>query len=180
MIRITGGEFRSRKLLTPVNESITKPTMDRVREGVFSALQNDIYGKNVLDLFAGSGAYGFEALSRGAKKATFIDKDQDAINVIKRNAHALNVESRYDLEKMDVFSFLEGEAKEQYNLIFVDPPYKDYDYTQIVKALLSSKKISEDAIIVLESEDNLAINEADFEKVKQYRYGLAKIYICRR
>ena len=88
MIRITGGENRSRLLETP-NTTLTKPTMDKVRAGVFSALGDAVLHASVLDLFAGSGSYGFEALSRGAKDATFVELNRETAKVIQRNANNL-------------------------------------------------------------------------------------------
>lgn len=90
MLRITGGSFRSRLLKTPFSEA-TKPTMDKVRLGVFSSLNDRVINADVLDLFAGSGSYGFEALSRGAKSATFVDNGFEAIKCIKENAQVLDI-----------------------------------------------------------------------------------------
>ena len=177
MIRITGGEDRSRLLETP-NTTLTKPTMDRVREGVFSALADDIRGAKVLDLFAGSGSYGFEALSRGAESATFVDSSYDAIKVLRRNAEVLK-RSNISIKISDVLSFLTGNPG-NFDIVFADPPYKLEVYEEVVKLLTERNILSENGIIVLESERDLNIDEALFKKVKKYKYGLAKIYIIRK
>ena len=177
MIRITGGEDRSRLLETP-NTTLTKPTMDRVREGVFSALGDDVRGAKVLDLFAGSGSYGFEALSRGAESAIFVDSSYDAIKVLRRNAEVLK-RSNISIKISDVLSFLSGNPG-NFDIVFVDPPYKLEVYEKVVKLLTERNILSENGIIVLESERDLNIDEALFKKVKKYKYGLAKIYIIRK
>ena len=108
MIRITGGENRSRLLETP-NTTLTKPTMDKVRAGVFSALGDAVSQASVLDLFAGSGSYGFEALSRGAKDATFVELNRETAKVIQRNANSLKREN-ITIKIDDVLPFLSGKA----------------------------------------------------------------------
>lgn len=176
MIRITSGEFRSRLLKTP-DTTLTKPTMDKVRLGVFSAIGDRILSSNVLDLFAGSGSYGFEAISRGAKSACFVDNSYLAIGCIKENAAALKVNVSIYLN--DVISFLK-ESNDKYDVIFVDPPYKLDCYNEIVDIIISRGLITSNGIIVLETENVLNIDESKFSKVKMYKYGLAKAYVLRK
>lgn len=177
MIRITGGENRSRLLETP-NTTLTKPTMDKVRAAVFNALGDSVKLARVLDLFAGSGSYGFEALSRGAKEATFVDASYEAIKTIKKNAVNLNREN-VEILNDDVLSFLSQNSKD-FDIIFADPPYKFDIYETLVKTLIERKIISDGGIIVLESERELNINESLFKSVRFYKYGLAKVYILRK
>ena len=177
MIRITGGKNRSRQLKTP-NSNLTKPTMDKVRASVFNALSYDIVNKNVLDLFSGSGSYGFEALSRDAKKVTFVDNQAEAIKCIKENASSLK-EDNVDIHFEDVVSFLKS-TNEIFDIVFVDPPYKLDVYQDVLNILNERSLLSKDAIIVLESERELPIDESMYKKVKQYNYGLAKIYMLRK
>ena len=177
MIRITGGINRSRLLETP-NVSTTKPTMDKVRAGVFSALGPAVEGANVLDLFAGSGSYGFEALSRGAGCATFIDSSSVAVDTIKKNAAKLNQENVTIIQN-DVLAFLEQNLQE-FSIIFADPPYKLDIYEDVVNKALSNHILSENGIIVLESEKELKIDKTMFKAVRFYKYGLAMVYILRK
>lgn len=176
MIRITSGTFRSRLLKTPTGD-VTKPTMDKVRLGVFSAIGEQVSGAHVLDLFAGCGSYSFEALSRGASSATLVDNGHEQINVIKDNARALGV--NVNAFMLDVFAFL-NECQEKFDLIFVDPPYKLESYSEIVDIIMKRNLLSENGIIVLESERLLNIDESLFKKVKMYKYGLAKAYLLRK
>ena len=177
MIRITGGKNRSRKLLIPEN-NLTKPTMDKVRAAVFNALSNDIEGKEVLDLFSGSGSYGFEAMSRNAKSVTFVDKEKDSVASIKKNAEMLK-ETNFKVFQDDVLEFL-AVKNGQFDLVFVDPPYKLEIYQNVLDLLEKNAFLKKDSIIVLESERELSINEENYKKVKLYNYGLAKIYILRK
>ena len=177
MIRITGGENRSRLLETP-NTTLTKPTMDKVRAAVFNALGDSVKNSRVLDLFAGSGSYGFEALSRGAKFATFVDSSFEAIKAIKKNAANLDRENVEILNK-DVLAFLEQNSQE-FDIIFADPPYKLDVYESIVKTLIERNILAGGGIIVFESERELNIDESLFKSVRFYKHGLAKIYILRK
>ena len=178
MIRITGGKNRSRLLETP-DTNLTKPTMDKVRLGVFSALSDAVIEASILDLFAGSGSYGFEALSRGAKEVTFVDSSFEAIKTIKKNVEALKEENNTSIEKSDIFTFL-GQNSRKFSIIFADPPYKLDIYERLVNVLLSGGHIAENGIIVLESEHELNIDNSLFKEVRFYKYGLAKVYILRK
>ncbi len=177
MIRITGGQFRSRLLKTP-NSLRTKPTMDKVRQGVFSSIGDEIINANVLDLFAGSGSYGFESLSRGANKVTFVDKGHEQIKIIKDNARALKINDLATIVCSDVLSFLK-ETKEQYDIIFVDPPYKLDIYYRVIDLILNCNILKDGGILVLESEVLLNVDE-DIFRFKILEYGTAKIHILRR
>ena len=177
MIRITGGENRSRLLETP-NTNLTKPTMDKVRAGVFSALGDLVKNAKVLDLFAGSGSYGFEALSRGAKEVTFVDSSNEAIKIIKKNAASLKREN-IEVIQGDVLTFLSGNSQE-FSIIFADPPYKLDIYESAVKTILDHHLLTDNGAVVLESEKELDFDMSQFKSVRFYKYGLAKVYILRK
>lgn len=176
MIRITGGINRSRLLATP-NSELTKPTMDKVRAAVFSALGDAVNNAKVLDLFAGSGSYGFEALSRGADSAVFVDKSRDAYNSIKENTKNLGHQN-VELVFGDSLEFLR-ENHRKFSIVFVDPPYKLDVYESVVETLIKGNMLEENGIIVLESERELNLDNSMFKSVRFYKYGLAKIYIIR-
>lgn len=160
----------------------TRPTMDRVKESLFSTIQNYIKDSIVLDLFSGSGNLGIEALSEGAKKAYLIDKNKKAVDIIKKNistigidnCHVLNMDYKYSLNY-----FNENNIK--FDLIFLDPPYKT-DY--IEKSLLLIDKyslIEKDGIIVCESDDlNKIIYSKEYIKIKEKKYGDKYIVILRK
>jgi 16S rRNA (guanine966-N2)-methyltransferase len=123
-MRIIGGEYKSRTIAIPKGVEI-RPTQDKVRGAIFNILSN-VNGKNVLELFAGSGAFGIEAISRGAKSATFVDNNFRCVQAIRSNLESLGVnDSKYEIIKANALSLLPRLAKneEKFDIIFLDPPY---------------------------------------------------------
>lgn len=132
-LRIVSGELGGRFIEAPPGRT-TRPTSSRVREAWFSALGDRVADARVLDLFAGSGALGLEALSRGAAHAHFVESDRRVLVTLRRNVEALGVEDRATLVPRDVFEYLEGvdDAEEPFDLALADPPYA----TQATERLL--------------------------------------------
>ena len=124
VIEIVAGEFRRRRLKTPAGDK-TRPTSGRVREAWFSILQTSIPGARVLDLFAGSGALGLEALSRGATSADFVERSRPALDALRANIETLKVEDRVTVHRADALKFVERLQPGQYDVAFADPPYAD-------------------------------------------------------
>lgn len=122
MIRIIAGEFKGRRLKTPAGDSV-RPTADRVREAWFSILQRSLRGARVVDLFAGSGALGLEALSRGAVTADFVEIHRMALAALKANITALHVDERAAVHRVDALAFAERLHPGHYDVAFADPPY---------------------------------------------------------
>jgi 16S rRNA (guanine966-N2)-methyltransferase len=122
MIRIIAGDFRGRRLKTPTSEKV-RPTADRVRESWFNILQRSIRDARVLDLFAGSGALGLEALSRGARTADFVEIHRPALTALQANLKTLDVEERATVHRTDAIRFIEQLQPAQYDVAFADPPY---------------------------------------------------------
>ena len=122
MLRIIAGDFKGRRLKTPTGRSV-RPTADRVREAWFSILQRSIPGARVLDLFAGSGALGFEALSRGATSVAFVEVHRASLATLTANTVALKVEDRVTIHRQDAVRFAERLQPGQYDVAFADPPY---------------------------------------------------------
>ena len=122
MIEIVAGEFRRRRLKTPAGAR-TRPTSGRVREAWFNILQASIPGARVLDLYAGSGALGLEALSRGAASCAFVERAKPALDALKANIAALKVEDRATVHRTDAVRFVERLQPGQYDVAFADPPY---------------------------------------------------------
>ncbi|MGB2710876.1 MAG: 16S rRNA (guanine(966)-N(2))-methyltransferase RsmD [Conexibacter sp.] len=123
-MRVVAGRFGGRRLIAPRGQA-TRPTSDRVREALF-ALLGPLDGLDVLDLFAGSGALGIEALSRGARRTTFVDSAPVAIRAISANLAALGAEQASEVHRQDVRAFLRGAraARHEYDLVLLDPPYR--------------------------------------------------------
>lgn len=122
MLRIIAGEFKGRRLQTPTGRAV-RPTSDRVRESWFSILQQSIPDARVVDLFAGSGALGFEALSRGAVAVDFVETHRDSLTALKANIEALKVEERVTIHRIDALRFAERLPPNAYDVAFADPPY---------------------------------------------------------
>ncbi|PYO91956.1 MAG: 16S rRNA (guanine(966)-N(2))-methyltransferase RsmD [Gemmatimonadetes bacterium] len=122
LLRIIAGEFKGRRLKTPTTSKV-RPTSDRVREAWFSILQQSIPDARVLDLFAGSGALGFEALSRGAVSVDFVETQRGSLTALNANVEALKVEDRVTIHRMDALRFAERLQPAQYDVAVADPPY---------------------------------------------------------
>lgn len=157
MLRIIAGEFKGRRLKTPASDKV-RPTADRVREAWFSILQQSIPDARVLDLFAGSGALGFEALSRGAVSVDFVEKHQASLAVIRENATTLNVESRVTIHRSDAMRFAERLQPGAYDVAFADPPYATDDAKLLVTmfketAFAGILTIEHGADVVLDGDD---------------------------
>jgi len=147
-VRVVAGEFKGRRLHAPRGVR-TRPTADRVREALFSMLGDVVAGARVLDLYAGSGALGIEALSRGAESALFVERDQAALAALRRNLDAVGANA--DVRRQDVLRFL-ARPEGTFDLVFCDPPY---DVAPAVAAALSDSLpalLDEDARIVTESD----------------------------
>ena len=130
-VRIIAGEFKGRRLRTPAGVAV-RPTADRVREAWFSILQRSIRGARVLDLFAGSGALGFEALSRGAASADFVELHRLALATLKANIKTLKVDDRAAIHRADALRFAERLHPDQYDVAFADPPYAGQEAARLV------------------------------------------------
>ena len=154
-MRVITGTAKGRRLLTPEGFD-TRPTTEKVKEALFSAIQFNIEGKSVLDLFAGSGQLGIEALSRGASRCTFIESDRAAADIVKQNVSSVGFSSQSLISSMDAFMFLEH-STEKFGLIFLDPPYKKGFISTISEKI--SRVSDEDTIIVCETSKNEELPE---------------------
>lgn len=133
MTRIIAGEFGGRRLVVP-RDARVRPTADRVREAWMSILADRVAGARVLDLFAGSGALGLEALSRGAAHATFVDIGRASITAIRKNVEALGVADRVTIHQGDAMRFIERIAPDEFDLVLADPPFSVPFAARLVEA----------------------------------------------
>ncbi len=150
-MRVIAGKFKGKKLTSAPGLS-TRPTADRVREAIFSICAAKIEGAVVLDLFAGTGAFGIEALSRGAAAAGFIDISAAAIQVIQKNISGCRMENRCRLIRWDIVKNLNciRLAEPRFNLVFMDPPYNKNAVAFALKNLKRSDALEKDAILIIE------------------------------
>lgn len=175
-MRIIAGEFRSRKLNTlPGNN--TRPTLDKVKEAVFSSLGGSFQEGEMLDLFAGSGGVGLESLSRGIKKAYFCDVNREAIKVIESNIKALKVENRSFVYCANYKSMLQKMKNHQFSLIYLDPPYALKVIDEILMFIDENDMLDPYGSIVVESakEDVYKERYGSLVKRKEKEYGISRI-----
>lgn len=176
-MRVIAGTARSLPLKAAEGDN-TRPTTDRIKETLFNMLQSDIAGCRFLDLYAGSGAIGIEALSRGAKEAVLVENARAALAVIKDNLAFTKLDSKAVIMEQDVLSAINRLAgKEVFDIIFMDPPYgKDYEY-DVLNALSHSDIIDKYTIIIIEEALHVPldyINECGFETIKVKNYKTNK------
>ena len=175
-MRIVGGKYRHRLIVYPDDATHTRPTKDRVREAIFSAV-GDITNYNVLDLYAGSGAMGIEALSRGASHCVFVDNSVIAIKTIKENVTNLKIPNEeYEIIKNRDLIALDL-LQQKFDLIILDPPYEEGQYELIVDLLKEKDLLSENAIIVMEANRPIILENIDYKKNKEYHYGEIMVFI---
>lgn len=181
-MRVIGGKYRHRLLEWPNDVKHIRPTKDRIREAIFNAL-GDISNYTILDLYAGSGSMGIEALSRGAKHATFVDINRVAINTVKKNISNLKINneeyqilSMEDVKALDKFDI----DNTSFDLIILDPPYQEGKYEMVIDTLLARNILKENGIIVVEVDHDLTLPIEHFRKIKEYKYGEIKVTIMWR
>ena len=162
-IRICGGRFRSIRLKSP--GTLVRPTTDRVKEAIFSTLMHDLKDSSILDLFAGSGALGCEALSRGAARATFVEQSRECIEVIKKNITALGVFDMATVIRSEARTFVIS-CRETYDLIFMDPPYHKGLATDLAPHVYNL--LNTGGILIIEHESGIEIPLTPW---KQRQYG---------
>jgi 16S rRNA (guanine966-N2)-methyltransferase len=173
-VRVVAGEFRGRRLAAP-RGARTRPTADKVREALFSML-GDVSGARVLDLYAGSGALGIEALSRGAESAVFVERDARAAAAIERNLASLGLEQ--PVVRQDVLRFL-ARGQGMFDLVFCDPPYDSASGLAGPLAEHLPALIPEGARIVTESDKRMPL-ELPFPLLRERTYGDTRIAIHAR
>lgn len=168
-MRVIAGSARSLKLEAPVGMD-TRPTTDRIKETLFNMLQMDIPGCRFLDLFAGSGAIGIEAISRGAKEAVFIENDKKAMDCIMKNLEHTRFLEQATVMKQDVFVALQTlEYKGAFDIIFMDPPYNQELEQRVLEYLTMSSLVDEDTLIVFE-----ASLDTEIDYLSKLHYSLVK------
>ncbi len=180
-LRIIGGEWRSRKLQF-IDAPGLRPTPDRIRETLFNWLQGKTHNANCLDLFAGSGALGLEALSRGAKNVVFIEKNAVIANKLKENLALLKADTTVIIS--DALSYINNEtkAKEVFDVIFLDPPYRLGLIEKSLSNLIEKKLLNESTLIYLEHEEEESFDWAEFGLVvlKQASAGQVKSFLVKQ
>lgn len=174
-MRVIAGEARGKRLETLDGEDITRPTIERVKEGMFSSIQFLIPGARVLDLFAGSGQLGIEALSRGAARCVFLDQDRSAVRVIMNNCKNCGVFDRSRVNVGDAGLYLSA-AGEQFDIVLLDPPFRHGTIPRILPAV---DRVTAPGGVVLcetEREAELPQQAGGLTLQKRYQYGTIAVW----
>ncbi|MFH1811708.1 MAG: 16S rRNA (guanine(966)-N(2))-methyltransferase RsmD [Pseudomonadota bacterium] len=177
MLRVVGGSWRGRRLRTPV--AGVRPTADRVREAIFNILGQHLDDERVLDLYAGSGALGIEALSRGARQAVFVEQSPRVAEVIRANLDSLGATDRAQVLVMDARSFISRPEDGLYDTVLADPPYRDLPEAAFWNTVLL-QRVAPGGRLVIEhaARDQVELGAADEVRVR--RYGDTAVTLGRR
>lgn len=175
-MRIISGCRRGHKLHEFAGSDV-RPTTDRVKEAIFNLIQFYVPNAVVLDMFAGSGALSFEALSRGAQRAVLLDSDKNSVAIIKKNISELRFNDLCEVRTQSCFDFAKI-CKDKFDIIFLDPPYNKGFIEPVLTSIYENDLLSAEGIIVLESDDtDFKSNFSGFQILKQKKYGRTYITI---
>ena len=184
-MRIISGKFKGKKILEP-NDLNTRPLKDLTKESIFNIIKHsnkfeiNFENSEVLDLFSGTGSFGIECISRGAKFVTFVENYKSILPILKKNLANLNSASNYLIIEKDIFSNLNyKEFNKQFDIIFLDPPYKEKELNNILSSLISEKILKQDGIIILHRHKK-QIDSLPFQIkiLEEKKYGISKILFC--
>jgi 16S rRNA (guanine966-N2)-methyltransferase len=171
-MRIIAGKYRGRRLQGPRKDDL-RPTSDRLRESLFNILAPRIAAARVMDVFAGTGAIGLEALSRGAGDVIFIESSRDAVKLIRKNLQQCGVTAGYRVMQEDVFTALRTLARSgaRVDIVFLDPPYRWGPYRDLIASLFQLELVDAEAIVVLEHHQKTSVPESEpgFRRMRTVR-----------
>lgn len=170
-MRVISGKYKGR-ILNGFDIDGTRPTMDRVKESLFGSIQNKIPDSICLDLFAGSGSLGIEAISNGANKCYFVDNNKEAIKILKKNLQGMD---NYEIINSDALKALEN-FKVSFDIIFLDPPYKLNLIVPSIEKILQYNLLKSNGLIICEYENEVVNCRLDLIKEKKYGSKYIKIY----
>ena len=178
-MRVIAGTAKGRRLKEPADQKI-RPTTDKVKEAVFSAIQFELEGRRVLDLFAGTGQLGIEALSRGARQAVFTDESPASLKIVQENVSACGFDHLAVVRRGDGIAYLK--SGEKFDIVFIDPPYGTGLAEKALETIIEFDILNENGIIVCESGTGLNVPDPDglYFKRREYRYGKIMVYIFSR
>ena len=179
-MRVITGSARGRKL-KELPGMDTRPTTDKVKESIFNIVQFDVEGRRVLDLFAGTGQLGIEALSRGAEKCVFVDASREAAKIVQENVALTGFENQSRVHHGDAVAFLTS-CREKFALAFLDPPYASGLLDKALEKIAEIDIMAENGIIVCESAADRLLPQLPepYEMGREYRYGKIKLTLYHR
>lgn len=181
-MRVISGIAKGTKL-NSIESLSTRPTLDRVKEALFNIIQTHLQDSNVLDLFAGSGALGIEALSRGAKHCTFCDKSYESVKMLKQNLERTKFENKGTVLVNDYKKCIKTLTKNKFDIIFIDPPYKQDIAVNSIKLILEHDIFAKDGIIILETDEEeretQELKNINLEVYDVRKYGRVRLIFLR-
>lgn len=171
-MRIISGSHKGRRLYAPSGLDV-RPTSDKVKQALFNILSDRIEGASFLDLYAGIGSVGIEALSRGANRVVFVEKSKRHVGFLKKNLSLSPFAGRFDLFCMDAIDFLKREKTDSFNLIFIDPPYEGEEVEKALPLLGEGDMIADDGTVIIQHfhKKILAERIGRLRFIKRYKYG---------
>lgn len=178
-LKISAGEFRSRVLKSPRNGLKTRPMLSRVKESLFDILAPKLKGANCLDLFSGSGSIGLEALSRGAQRITFIEKDRGNVDVIRHNIELLGVGEKSIVQNQDVLTAL-ARIQGPFDLIFCDPPFECVYIPKILDKISQKRLLAQGGILMVQRPRRVEAEKSDnLEMFRSHEVGDSQLVFYR-
>ena len=185
-MRIIGGNFKGKKLFLPFDKN-TRPLRDLVKESIFNLIEHsnkiniDIKNSNILDLFAGSGSFGLECLSRGAKKVVFFESYSKAIKILEKNINSVQNLGHYEIIKSNCFNFFKSNPnfKSKFDIIFIDAPFKELRVNEIIEKIIETNLLKKSGLIIVHrhKKDMIEITKK-FNIFESRSYGISKILFC--
>jgi 16S rRNA (guanine966-N2)-methyltransferase len=181
-MRVIGGKFKGKKLIEPTDKK-TRPLKDLTKESIFNIINHsnkfsiNIRTAQVLDLFSGVGSFGIECLSQGASHVTFIEKHEAVLTILKKNLNNLKSEINYEIIKSDIINKLDFKVlKLTYDLIFLDPPYKEKALENILNKIIENKILNDNGVIIVHRhKKEIDTFPENFHLIDEKKYGISKI-----
>ena len=181
-MRIIAGNFKGKKILEPKDKE-TRPLKDLTKESIFNIINHsnkfsvNLEGSNVLDLFSGTGSFGLECLSRKAKHVTFVENYKEILTILKKNLLNLKSINNYEIIQKDILNNLEiFNLKQKFDIIFLDPPYKEKDLNKLLSSIIKFKLIKNDGIIIIHRHKKQRDKFPNsFKIIEEKIYGISKI-----
>ena len=181
-MRIISGKFKGRKIVSS-KDKLTRPLKDLTKESIFNIINHTnkfsikLQNSEVLDLFSGTGSFGIECLSRGVKFVTFVENYNGVLPILKDNLNNLNLKNQYKIIEKNIFKDLNFKIfKKKFNIIFLDPPYKEKDLNKLINLIIKEKLLASNGIIIIHRHKKQNdIYPDKFEILDQKKYGISKI-----
>ena len=184
-MRIISGSFKGKKILDP-KDIITRPLKDLTKESIFNIIKHsnkfsiNFENSEVLDLFAGTGSFGIECISRGVKHVTFVENYKSILSILKKNLNNLKLAKNYMIIEKDIIhNFNSNELNKKFDIIFLDPPYKESNLKEIISPIINQKILKKNGIIIIHRHKRKDdVLPETIKILEEKKYGISKILFC--